>query len=191
MELRAVCFLLVYPRRARAGCLAALAAACVSAACSSELDALAPRREIAKGLPPAELQGVIFEGYRGEQRELKVTADAATIDMIGRIADLAGVTLRFSEDSRGQIEVAAPTGELELDRDDFVLSGGVVGSAQAGERFTTDSVTYVAKTRELVSKSPVRLERTNLELRADGMTLGLEERRLRLVGKVEARVVPR
>jgi LPS export ABC transporter protein LptC len=164
----------------------------VSAGCSSELDVLAkPRSEIAKGLPPAELQGVIFEGYRGEQRELKVTADQATIDLIRRVADLAGVTLRFSEDSRGQIEVSAPTGELELDQDDFVLSGGVVGSAQAGERFTTDSVRYVAKTRQLVSKTPVKLERTNLQLRADGMTLGLDERRLRLSGKVEARVVPR
>ena len=161
-------------------------------ACSSELEALAKPRAVAEpGLPPAELQGVIFEGYRGEQRELKVTAEEATIDLIARVADLGGVTLRFSEDVRGQIEVAAPKGELELDQDDFVLSGGVVGSAQQGERFTTDTVTYVAKSRELISRSPVQLHRTNLELRADGMTLGLDERRLRLIGKVEARVVPR
>jgi LPS export ABC transporter protein LptC len=182
----------VHERPARAAFLAVATAACVaSAGCGSELEALAKPRPTSKGLPPAELSGVIFEVYRGEQREMRVTADTATIDLIGRVADLDGVTLRFSEDSRGQIEVAAPSGEVELDKDDFVLSGGVVGSAQAGERFTTDSVRYVAKTRELVSTTPVELHRINLELRADGMKLGLDARRLRLVGKVEARVVPR
>jgi lipopolysaccharide export system protein LptC len=42
-----------------------------------------------------------------------------------------------------------------------------------------------------VSTTPVELQRTNLVLRADGMTLGLDARRLRLVGQVQARVVPR
>ena len=177
--------------RLRDGLVALLGACAVGLGCSSGLEALEVPRHAPKGLPPAQLQGVIFEGYRGEQRELRVTAERATIDLIARIADLDDVTLRFSEDSRGQIEVAAPSGELKLDEDDFVLSGGVVGSAQKGERFTTDSVRYVAKSREMVSTTPVELHRENLDLRADGMTLGLDERRLRLVGKVEARVVPR
>lgn len=176
----------------RGGLVAALWACSVGSGCSSGLEvALDVPRHEAQGLPPAELQGVIFEGYRGEQREVQVTADQATIDLVARVAALTDVTLHFSEDSRGQIEVAAPSGELELDQDDFVLSGGVVGSAQKGERFTTDSVRYLAKTRQMVSTSPVELHRENLDLRADGMTLGLDERRLRLVGKVEARVVPR
>ena len=131
-----------------------------------------------------------FEGYRGEQRELSVTAEKATIDLIARIAALERVTFRFSEDDRGQIEVAAPTGELKLDADDFELSGGVVGSAQAGERFSTESVRYIASSRELVSSTPVELQRANLVLRADGMTLGLDARHLRLVGQVQARVAP-
>ncbi len=175
----------------RGGLVAVWSACAVGFGCGSELEGLAAPRDAAKGLPPAELQGVIFEGYRGEQRELNVTAETATIDLIARVADLDDVTLRFSEDSRGQIEVAAPNGELKLDEDDFVLSGGVVGSAQAGERFTTESVRYVAASRQLVSTTPVELHRENLDLRADGMKIGLDERRLRLVGKVEARVVPR
>lgn len=174
----------------RGGLAAALACA-AALGCSSGLEALDVPRVAPGGLPPAELQGVTFEGYRGERRELEVTAEKATIDLVARVAALDDVTLRFTEDSRGRIEVGAPRGELQLDADDFVLSGGVVGSAQAGERFTTESVRYVAASRELVSTTPVELHRDNLDLRADGMTLGLDERRLRLVGKVEARVVPR
>jgi LPS export ABC transporter protein LptC len=177
--------------RLRGGLVALLCASAVGLGCSSGLEALEVPRHEPKDLPPALLQGVIFEGYRGEQREVKVTAERATIDLIARIANLDDVTLRFTEDSRGQIEVAAPSGQLKLDEDDFVLSGGVSGSAQKGELFTTESVRYVAKSRQMVSTTPVELHRENLDLRADGMTLGLDERHLRLVGNVEARVVPR
>lgn len=131
-----------------------------------------------------------FEGYRGEQLELFVTAASATIDLVSRVAALEQVTFRFSESDRGQVEITAPIGELKLDDDDFDLSGGVLGSAQAGERFSTDRVRYISSSRQLVSTTPVELERANLLLRADGMTLGLDERRLRLVGQVRARVVP-
>ena len=142
-------------------------------------------------LPPAELEGVIFEGYRGELRDLSVTAKKAVVDMVGRVASLEDVKLSFSEQSRGKLDVGAPRGEFKLDQDDFVLSGGVVGTAQEGERFSTEAVRYVAANRELVSSSLVELRRSNLVIRADGMQLGLDERRLRLIGKVEARVVPR
>ena len=174
----------------RGGFIAVLSACAVSLACDSGVAGLDVPRHIAQGLPPAELQGVIFEGYRGEQRELKVTADKATVDLVARVANLDEVTLHFTEDSRGQVEVAAPNGVFKLDEDDFVLSGGVVGSAQAGERFSTETVRYVAANREFVSTTPVELERSHLALRADGMKLGLDERRLRLVGRVKARVAP-
>jgi LPS export ABC transporter protein LptC len=142
-------------------------------------------------LPPAILEGVVFEGYSGELRDLWVTARQAKVDMVGRIAELKDVKLSFSEGTRGRIEVEAPAGEFKLDQDDFELTGGVVGSAQAGEKFSTASVRYDAAKRELRSSAPVELRRSNLVLRANGMTLGLEQRRLKLLGAVEARVVPR
>ena len=139
-------------------------------------------------VPPAELQGVAFEGYRGELRDLSVTSRTATVDMAGKVALLEDVTLSFTEESRGKLEVSAPHGEFKLDKDDFVLTGGVTGSAQAGERFSTASVHYVAANRQLVSTVPVELRRDDLVLRADGMQLGLEQRHLKLIGQVEARV---
>ena len=173
--------------------IAALALCFACAACGNGLDVLGTSTSPSEppGLPPAELRGVVFEGYHGELRDLSVTAQAATVDMVRRVAELADVKLSFTEGSRGRIEVAAPIGEFKLDQDDFELSGGVVGSAQEGERFATDRVRFIAAKRELQSSSPVELRRSNLVLRADGMTLGLDQRRLRLTGDVVARVVPR
>lgn len=177
----------------RGEAIAALAFCLACIGCGNGLDALATNGVANEPLrmPPAELHGVTFEGYRGELRDLSVTAKEAKVDMVGRVAELADVKLSFSEGTRGKIEVAAPVGAFKLDQDDFELSGGVVGSAQEGERFATQSVRYVAAKRELVSTSPVELRRSNLVLRANGMTLGLDQRRLRLVGAVKATVVPR
>lgn len=173
------------------GWIAAACAALLGPGCGAGFEDFEASRPAEQALPPIELGGVTFEGYRGEQRELSVTAERATIDLVTRVADLERVTFSFSEDSRGQIEVAAPNGELKLDADDFVLSGGVVGSAQRGERFSTESVQYIASSRELVSSTPVELRRADLLLLAGGMRLGLDARRLRLIGGVNARVAPR
>ena len=159
--------------------------------CGAGLPGFDAPRSAAPQLPPIELEGVIFEGYRGEQRELSVTAERARIDLASRVADLEQVKFSFSENDRGQIEVAAPSGALELDADDFVLSGGVSGSSQEGERFSTEQIRYLAASRRLVSTTPVELRRADLLVRANGMELGLEERRLRLIGQVRAEVVRR
>ena len=159
--------------------------------CGAGLQGFDAPRSAAPELPPIELEGVIFEGYRGELRELSVTAERARIDLAARVADLEQVKFSFSENDRGRIEVAAPNGALELDEDDFVLSGGVSGSAQEGERFSTEQIRYLAASRRLVSATPVELRRAYLLVRANGMELGLEERRLRLIGQVRAEVAHR
>jgi LPS export ABC transporter protein LptC len=168
-----------------------VALACALVGCGSALESLGPSRPGRAELPPAELEGVLFEGYRGELRDLFVTSERASVDMVGRVAQLSGVRLALAEPTRGPIEVSAPTGEFQLDDDDFVLSGGVEGTAAKGERFTTDELAYVAAKRQLVSRDAVTLRRDGFELRADGLEIDLATRRLRLVGKVQAKVKPR
>lgn len=170
------------------GAAAAALSLWLSLGCGADLPGFDAPRSAAVQLPPIELEGVIFEGYRGELRELSVTAERARIDLTSRVADLDHVKFSFSEKDRGQIEVAAPSGALELDADDFVLSGGVSGSAQEGERFSTEQIRYLAASRRLVSSTPVELQRAELLVRANGMELGLDERRLRLIGQVRAEV---
>jgi LPS export ABC transporter protein LptC len=170
--------------------LGLVALACALAGCSSALEQLGPTRPGRTELPPAQLEGVLFEGYRGELRDLYVTSQSASVDMVARVAQLSGVRMALAEPTRGPIEVSAPTGELQLDDDDFVLSGGVEGTAAKGERFTTDRLEYVAAKRRLVSRDPVTLKRDSFELRADGLEIDLATRTLRLVGKVQAKVKP-
>jgi hypothetical protein len=147
------------PRRA------ALASALL--ACGSALDGLGPGRSEHAELPPAELDGVLFEGYRGELRDLFVTSEHATVDMVGRVARLSGVRLTLAEPTRGPIEVAAPTGQFQLDDDDFLLSGGVQGTAAKGERPLPRLAAVVAAKRSSSAASG-DARRDTFQLRADG-----------------------
>jgi len=125
-------------------------------------------------LPPIEMEGVIFEGYHGDLRDLSVTADSATVDMTAHVANLRQVSMGFSGEDAGKVEISAPVGVFHLDGEDFTLSNGVRGKSGDGE-----------------SDSPVELRRANLVLTASGMELEVATHKLRLTGNVRARVQPR
>jgi len=139
-------------------------------------------------LPPIEMQGVIFEGYHGDLRDLSVTADSATVDMTAHVANLTQVTMGFTGDEAGKVEISAPAGLFHLDADDFTLSNGVHGKTEEGERFTTATAQYVAARRVIQSSTPVELHRSNLVLTASGMEMEVATHKLRLTGNVRARV---
>jgi LPS export ABC transporter protein LptC len=141
-------------------------------------------------LPPVQLEKVVFEGFHGDLRDLSVTAESASVDMIDHRAELHSVAIGVSGDEAGKLEIAAPVGVFRLDRDDFALTGGVQGTTPDGARFKTDSVQYVAKKRALESSSSVELRRANIVLHASGMEIALDTHRLRLTGSVQANVKP-
>ena len=158
--------------------------------CGSPFEALdsGPRGPVQ--IPPIALEGVVFEGYHGDLRDLSVTAASAVVDTATKLARLSDVAIGFAGEDTGRIQISAPIGDFQLDGDDFTLSGGVSGSTGEGEAFTTDEVHYVAKRRVLESADPVEIARSNVVLNATGMELELAHQKLRLLGNVRARVKP-
>ncbi len=156
-------------------------------ACGIE-ELAAPRVSVPAGLPPAELRSVIFEGFSGGIRDAEVRAVEARIDTEERVAVLRGVNIGFSDERRGRVEIRAERGTLDLDTEDFLLSGGVEGRTAAGDRFSTSQLQYRRDGQKLWSDDPVRLDRGSMQLHAEGMEFDLEDRRVVLTGKVEARI---
>ncbi|MCP4002663.1 MAG: LPS export ABC transporter periplasmic protein LptC [bacterium] len=137
-------------------------------------------------LPPAQLTGVVFEGYAAGARDLLISAATAEVDSSGGVARLEKVMILFAQEERGRTRITAPHAEFRLDSDDFLLTGGVEGTTQDGDRFVTDEVRYEHERRKLYSSSGVRVERENLKLKADGMELDVATRSLKLTGRVQA-----
>ncbi len=146
----------------------------------------------AVGLPPAELTEVVFEGFSGDGLGARVQARAAVVDTSAGLATLRDVHITFREPERGWVEIRAPHGEVRLESEDFVLSGGVQGTTEAGERFLTEEVRYTSRERRIFSETPVRLDRSNLSIQADGMEIELDgpEPRIRLTGGVRGVMEP-
>ena len=146
----------------------------------------------AGGLPPAELTEVVFEGFSGDGAGARVQARTAVVDTSAGVATLRDVYITFREPEHGRVEIRAPYGEVRLESEDFVLSGGVEGTTEAGERFLTEEVRYTSQERRIFSETPVRLDRSNLSVQAAGMEIELDgpEPRVRLIGGVRGVMEP-
>lgn len=171
---------------------ACLGLVCLSLGCGPSADFLesaGPRP--ATVVPPIQMERVIYEGYHGDLQDLLVTAAAATVDMVTKVANLEDVSIHFATDEASKVEIAAPRGQFHLDRDDFTLTDGVTGTTEEGQRFKTQAVRYIGTRRVIASDTPVELRRDNLVLTATGMELEVATHKLHLVGNVKARVQPR
>ncbi|MCE2390456.1 MAG: LPS export ABC transporter periplasmic protein LptC [Proteobacteria bacterium] len=165
---------------------AALAGLGFALACGFEPRPVAPVESLE--LPPAALTQVAFEGYSGEQREVMVRAERATIDPRNRIAKLEGVRVEIAGGEGPPLEIHSARGEFDLARDDFELLDGVTGTTTDGSRFETPVLRYEQESGRLASESAVRLQRPRMTLDAAGMRMDLAERRIRLTGRVVARL---
>ena len=137
---------------------------------------------------PARLVGVIFEGYSAGSLEVEVRAARAEVDSVNRVVHLERVRINFQDPQHGRVEVRANRAEFLLDSDDFVLREQVEGSTAEGERFSTEQVRYEQTAQRLWTHHPVRLYRDGLVVQGEGMEIDLASRRIRLMGKVEARM---
>jgi len=166
--------------------LAALALACGPSLSALENGDTRPAVE----MPPVELTDVLFEGFHGDLRDLSMKASSATVDMKTHIAHMHDVTIGFADDPNSKVDIAAPQGDFHLDADDFELSGGVHGTTAADEHFKSEAVSYVSKTRVLISEVPVELDRSSVIMTANRMEFTVPTHKLHLWGDVHAKVKP-
>ena len=142
----------------------------------------------ASGPPPILMETVRLDGYRAGRLELQVRAARASIDADRRRAQLERVRIEFEDSASGPIEVHAERGWIELDGNDFVLSGRVEGQVGEGQRFRTADVRYRDDPPRLWTDQPVEVIRSNLVLEGDGMEIDLDKRVLKIKGNVHTRL---
>jgi LPS export ABC transporter protein LptC len=164
---------------------AAIVWALIGFGCGADLSTLRPTE---LELPPAELEGVRFEGYRAGSRDIEVLATRASIDPSERIALLEHVRIRLRDPVRGDVSIRAERARLDLEADDFTLEGLVHGTIGEGQHFTTSEVRYDADRELLWTDRDVSVTRSNLQLEGRGMEVDLRERKLRIKGNVRTRL---
>lgn len=140
--------------------------------------------------PVARLHGVVFDGYRGDSRNLQLTAGSADVDWGAEEVFLDRVRIVLPEEQPGPLSVRAARGRIDLRSRGFVLEGGVVASTPEGERFETRSLRYLPDRNVLVSDDPVTVRGRRLDLVGTGLELDVATRQVRVLGPVRARTEP-
>jgi LPS export ABC transporter protein LptC len=164
------------PRAGRAAALAALAAlvACTQEPQSPAFSAQARTLQV-------RLRGIAFQRFVGEQLEFEVRAASGTFEPGRRSAVLEDVKTRFRDtERRGDVQLAARSGDFDLVERSFVLSGDVEGSTAAGERFSTSAARYDQAAAKIVIDHPVTLESGRVRSRGSGLVLDLASREFTL-----------
>ena len=154
----------------------------------------APGPEVQLKAPPALLEGVLFEGFRGGVREVQIRARSAEVDLNTQdvVLDRVSILLTGTEGGEdGPVHVKAAKGRMDLKTDAFVLEGEVVATTAKGERAETARLHYEPERHLLVSHDPVRMISERMHIDAAGLELDVRTRRVRLLGPVRARTEPR
>lgn len=142
-------------------------------------------------IPATTLRGVVFEGLGAGQERFDVRAVRAEVDWSLRVATLQSVAIQLPESERGTVRIRGDVGRFDLASQDFELTGHVEGTTSRGERFFMDRLRYRQGRNLLLGEGDVRVERGGTILRASGLEIDLEARRVRLTGAVRARVAAR
>jgi LPS export ABC transporter protein LptC len=137
-------------------------------------------------LPPAHLEGVRFEGYRGGASDVEIRARSAEVDWDRDEVRLESVRIFLPATQRGPLEVQADRGRIDLASEGFVLQGEVVAQTGDGQRLETRELRYEPARRTLIGDHPVRVTGERLDLVGSGMELDVPTRRVRLRGPVRA-----
>lgn len=156
-------------------------AAALALACGSDL---LPGLELPVKPPPAVLENVVFEGYQAGSLQIQVRARLATIDAQTRRAELEQVRIDFDDPTDGPIQIRAERGQVDLEREDFILQGRVWGTIGEGQRFETAEVRYQADGERLWTDQPVTVTRGGMVLRGDGMEIDVPRQRIKIMGNV-------
>jgi LPS export ABC transporter protein LptC len=141
--------------------------------------------------PGATLHGVVFDAYRAGSRSVRLTATSAEVDWAGSEVLMERVRISLPGEERGPVDVQATEARIDLGSRGFELRGGVVASTGEGERFETKALQYLPDRGVLVSRDPVHVKGTRLELVGSGMELDVSTRHVRLLGPVRASTEPR
>jgi LPS export ABC transporter protein LptC len=130
--------------------------------------------------PPALLEGVRFEGYRGGASDVEVRARAAEVDWASEEVRLEHVQISLPGADRGPLKVEAERGRIDLATEGFVLEGRVVARTGDGQRLETRELRYEPTRRILIGDHPVRVTGRRLNVVGSGMELDVPTRRVRV-----------
>lgn len=141
--------------------------------------------------PELRLEGMVFVGSRGSERDVVIHSESAVYAMGDHIARLRGVRAEVSaDDARDSFSLTCDRAELNLDSYDFIGEGHVEGRTDEGQHYSAPWVRFDHDQGLLYSDTEARMVDDTGTFRGDGFRYYVHERRFQLLGNVRVEQRP-
>jgi lipopolysaccharide export system protein LptC len=142
--------------------------------------------------PPLVLRGMTFVSSEGTVNQVVVAAETAVLYPDTNQVELEGgvdAKLR-SADGSDSLDLTCDRGEYDLNTNNFLAEGNVVGTVADGRVFMTEWLRYEADGGMASSDAPVEIIDGGQILRGGGLRYSVREERLRLLSGTHVRDRP-
>ena len=116
-----------------------------------------------------------------------ITADTARYTMSEKRVTLEKVHVRMSDAGR-VYDISADRGDVDTEKRDMDLFGNVVLTSDRDDRCETAELHYRHEERRLFTPVDFLIEYRRMEIRGEGLTLRLGEKRFEIAAAVRARI---
>jgi len=152
----------------------------------------APSEPVLQQLPQhidVALHKARFTEMRAGTAVWELVAERAEYDKSGDSASLSGIRMVFAKTgSEGAITVTAAHGEYSSKSRNVKLWGKVHVTTEAGARFDTESIDYLAALSQFRTTEPVTFRHLRMALAAQGMELNVKDQKVRFFKAIDATV---
>lgn len=130
-----------------------------------------------------DLTQLTYVDSQGKRRAVVLQAEEARVMPRTEQVVLRAVALELATaDDSGRLELSCDTGQLDLQKGDFVGVGRVRGSTPDGRRFETERLHYDHEAGLVATDAPVVIRDKSGTLRGGGFLYQVKEGRLKLTG---------
>ena len=135
-----------------------------------------------------QVKDVLYTDVGDSGLKWEIRADTATYMKNEKLAVFDKVAAKVIMKDGMTFVMTGNKGRMNTETKDLDISGDVTIISNQGERFTTDVLKYSNAEQRIYTDSQVVMENAKMRIRGTGMSLSLNDRKVTLTSKVQARV---
>jgi LPS export ABC transporter protein LptC len=143
-----------------------------------------------KALPDVDLKikGFNYTEVGEANAKWEVKADIATYDKKQNLAVFDRVQIKLTTSDGKVFEMSADKGQMLTDKKNIEIENNVVIISDAGDKFSTDHLSYNDAEKKFYTDAPVTMENKRMKITGVGLTLFMNAGKLNLSSLVKAKI---
>jgi LPS export ABC transporter protein LptC len=143
-----------------------------------------------KALPDVDLKikGFNYTEVGEANAKWEVKADIATYDKKQNLAVFDRVQIKLTTSDGKVFEMSADKGQMFTDKKNIEIENNVVIISDAGDKFSTDHLSYNDAEKKFYTDAPVTMENKRMKITGVGLTLFMNTGKLNLSSLVKAKI---